>query len=208
MGEIKTSLNIFKYRPTLAGYTRLKGSRKELIDYTIQNYLVSNPILRTQKWFRTINVKPKDFNLWMLSWNDIIVLKKQLADKDLIGLLKLMYGIEEKQLFKLDAYNVFACWKWVSEEMNKLIEIEIKELEDDIPDELKEAGIEQMERFDYAPALDKLAGGDITRYDEFLKLPYAKIFRKLVMDKVVRDITETYKENVSRKTKANSRNNL
>lgn len=206
MGKIKTSLNIFKYRPTLASYSKLSGERKELIDYTIEHSLKANPILRVKKWFRTQDVKPKQQNLWMLSWNDIILLKKQLSEKDLLGFLKLMYGIDEKQFSNLDIYNVFATWKWLNEEMKKLIETEIQELEEDLPDELKDAGIEQMQRFDYAPTLDKLTGGDLTRYDEFLKLPYAKIFRKLVMDKVVREITETYKENVSRKTKTNSRN--
>lgn len=206
MGKIQTSINIFKYRPTLAGYSKLSGERKELIDYTIQNSLKSNPILRVRKLFRIRHLKPKETNLWMLTWNDIILLKRYITEKDLISFLKLMYGIEEKQFMKLDAYNVFATWKWINEELKKLSEIEVQELEEDIPDELKDAGIEQMQRFDYTPALDKMAGGDLTRYDEFLKLPYAKIFRKLVMDKVIRDISETYKDNVSRKNQINSRN--
>ncbi len=208
MGKIKTSINIFKYRPTLASYSLLNGERKELIDYTIENSLVANPVLRVNRFFKTRYLKPKQENLWLLTWNDIILLKKYINQKDLLGFLKLMYGIDEKQFIKLDAYNAFASWKWITNEIKKLVEIEVQELEEEIPDELKDAGIEEMQRFDYTPALDKMAGGDLTRYDEFLNLTYAKVFRKMVMEKVLREINEKYKENVSRKNQINSRNRI
>lgn len=208
MGKVKTSLNIFKYRPTLGSYFDLDHEQKELLEYTVKNNLISTCEIRVRKFFKVKTLKPKQTNLWLLTWNDVILLRKYLEQNDLFSFLKLMYGLNEKAIVKLDAFNSLAAWKWLNEEMKKMNEIEVQELEEDVPDELKNAGIEEMERFNYEPVVDKLAGGDITRYDEFLKLPYAKIFRKLVMEKVIREINQNYKENVSRKAKANSRNNL
>lgn len=206
MGKFVSGINIFKHRPTLAAYSLLSGERKELIDYTIENSLKANPILRVRGKFRTRHIKPQQENLWMLKWNDMILLRKYIQEKDLLSFLKLMYGINDKEFNRLDVYNAFATWKWLTSEMFKIYEIEVQELEEDIPDELKDAGLEQLQRFEHVTSLDKMAGGDLTRYDEFLNITYAKVFRKMVMDKVLREINEKYKENVSRKTPTNSRN--
>jgi hypothetical protein len=48
-------------------------------------------------------------------------------------------------------------------------------------DEIR-AGVEELERFGFLNTLDRLAGGDVLKYDSILKEPAIKIYNKLLKD--------------------------
>jgi hypothetical protein len=189
-------------------YVRLNPKHRGLVDYMVKEYSKPNPLIRVNSLFKIKHIKPKNDNLWMLSWSDIIELKQAINDKDILTVLRILYQLSEADFVKLNAFNCFSAYKWCVESLKEIYDAEIERLEEDIPDTLKDAGIEELEEYGYVPALDRLANGDITRYDEFLNMPYAKVFRKLAMDVLTRKINEKYQENVSRRNKTNSRRGL
>ena len=191
-------IGIFKRKKgvTIKSYSSLEGETKELVDYTIKHSLRPNPTLRKKRK----DIKPKEFDFWKLKWNDIILLRHYLKEKDVKAVHKLVYGINDKDFLRLDLFNCSACYKWVASKINDINAIEKDRLASEPTSEEKEAGVDRLNEFDYSVALDSLAGGDLSKYDYLLNLPYAKIFRKMCLDKTIREIQQENLKNVSRKT--------
>ena len=199
--EIETVL--FK-RPSIYHYMTLTPEVKSLVDYTIKENLNPNPVLVQKVFFIKKTIKPKTQNLWTLSWSDIIELKKSIQEKDILSFLKIMYKVDEKQFMMLDTFNCFAAYKWFVDRMEEIYNAELERLHEEPEDDFEGTGVEELSEYDYVPALDYLAKGDLTKYDEYLKMPYAKVFRKMAMDKVIREINKKYQKNVSRRTQKHS----
>lgn len=52
----------------------------------------------------------------------------------------------------------------------------------------------ELNRFGYRTTLDSLAGGDVTKYEEILNMPYSHFYTKLVMDKATAEYQERLRE--------------
>lgn len=89
-------------------------------------------------------------------------------------------------------------FSWVVEAMTELMETEQTELVYEPTEKEKEAGVEDLNRFDFFPTIDQLTGGDQTRVDEILMLPYHKVFRKMAYTKAVGNINKKLVENAGR----------
>lgn len=202
MGSKQNSITLFKNKLKLSDYSALTSESKEVIDYTIAESLKPNSILRIYGAFKV--KKPKKENLWFLSWSDIIELRIAIADENIFETLKIVFDINEKEFSRLELFNAFSVYKWVVQQYVKILNIEIQELSSEMSDEEKEAGAEELQEFGYSLILDSIAKGDLLKYDDYLKLPYAKVFRKMCMDKKRYDINKTMQENASRKSKVNS----
>ncbi|WP_228853258.1 hypothetical protein [Aegicerativicinus sediminis] len=192
MGIIKSGVKL-----RIKDYPFLDDQTREYVDYIIQNSLRANPILRVGRK----KVKPKQMDFWKLSWSDIILLRVYVGDKDIKAVNELVYGTSEKDFLKLQLLNSSACYKWVVDQLNHIAEIEKQELGDSVNNDLKEAGIDRLNEFGYSATLDELAKGNLLIYDQWLELPYMKIFRKLCLNKVKGEIQKNHNEIVSRKTK-------
>lgn len=198
--NIDTVLN---NRPRLIEYSQLSIDVKEFVDYTIQENLKPNPELRLKSVLTKI-VKPKQLNLWSLSWSDIIELRIAVSEQKMFEVLNIVFGINETEFARLDLFNAFSVYKWIVEQFKSIVEIESQELSSEMSDEEKEAGVEELQEFGYSVMLDGIAKGDLLKYDEYLKLPYVKIFRKMCLDKKRYDINKQMQENASTKSKRNS----
>lgn len=178
-------------------YESLGTEDREFVDYTIKNSLRPNPRLRIGRK----KVRPKHFDLWAISWSDLILTRKYLGDNEIKELLKLHYGLKEKEFLLLNMFNAFAVYKWIAERVKEINDVEKAELDDEPTDDEKEAGVQELERYDYAVALDSLSKGQVWKEEELLQMPYSVIFRKLCLNRDKAEIQRKYQEIVSRKAK-------
>lgn len=204
MGFKQNSIALFKSRLKLSDYSTLTVEAKEVIDYTISESLKPNSVLRLGGLFKTNIAKPKKENLWFLSWSDIIELRIAIAEENIFEVLRIVFEIDENEFTRIELLNAFSVYKWISEQYFEIAKIEVQELASEMTDEEKEAGAEDMQEFGYSVMLDSIAQGDLLKYDQYLKLPYAKVFRKMCMEKKRHDINKQMQENASRKSRRNS----
>ena len=202
MGSQQNSLTLFKKRLKLSDYSALTLESKEIIDYTIAESLKPNSIIRL--YGGLITKKPKKDNLWFLSWSDIIELKIAITEENIFEVFRIVFDLNEKEFSRLEMFNAFSAYKWVTQKAVEIMTLEVQELSSEMSDEEKEAGAEELQEFGYSLALDGMANGDLLKYDAYLKLPYVKVFRKMCMDKKRYDINKTLQENARRKSKTNS----
>lgn len=186
----------------LIDYAHLKPKVKELVDYTVENSVKENPILKVGRK----KVKPKQFDFWQLSWNDIVLLRHHLKDNDIEACLKLIYSISDSDFIKLQIFNCSACYKWIASKIKEINEIENANLGEEPSEEDKAAGVEKLEPFGFSVSLEQLTKGDSTKEDYYLNQPYAKIFKKRCLQKTLTDIQIQKNKNASSKTKRNNRN--
>lgn len=206
MGRQQFSIDkIFINRPKMKHYPLLTGDVKDVVDYTIRESLKANPIIRINRFIGYKKVKPKKSDLWFLTWSDLIALREAVREQDIFEIMKIVYLLNPKKIAEVDVFNCFAAYTWITKQMIEIHKIEMDMLYEDPTEDEKEAGVEKLQEFSYTVALDNLANGDVLKYDEYLKLPYAKIFRKLCLNKTNNDIQKQYQENVSRKARNNSR---
>jgi hypothetical protein len=204
MGFKQNSITIFKNRLKLSDYSTLTIEAKEVIDYTIAESLKANSLLRLGGFLKSNVIKPKKDNLWFLSWSDIIELRIAIAEENIFKTIKIVFAIDENEFSKLEMFNAFSVYKWIAGQYAEIVKIELQELSGEMSDEEKAAGAEELQEFGYSLPLDGIAKGDLLKYDEYLKLPYVKVFRKMCMDKKRYDINKTMQENASRKSKGSS----
>ena len=202
MGSQQNSLTLFKKRLKLSDYSALTLESKEIIDYTIAESLKPNSIIRL--YGGLITKKPKKNDLWFLSWSEIIELKIAITEENIFEVFRIVFDLNEKEFSRLEMFNAFSAYKWVTQKAVEIMTIEDQELSSEMSDEEKEAGAEELQEFGYSLALDGMANGDLLKYDAYLKLPYVKVFRKMCMDKKRYDINKTLQENARRKSKTNS----
>ncbi|MFA6247285.1 MAG: hypothetical protein WC615_10105 [Mucilaginibacter sp.] len=58
----------------------------------------------------------------------------------------------------------------------------------------KRAGIQAFEKFKYINTVNSLAGGDITKWNEILAMPYERILTKLLLNKTEAGYQKRYSE--------------
>ena len=191
---------VFSRKIKMYEYNIIPNDVRTLINYTIANNLKPNPVLRLGRK----NIQPKGETLWYLSWDAIIQLRSALVDNDLVKSIELVYGLNKKQFTQLEIFNAYAAYLWIVIEFKNMIETEIEQLSFELDEDEKNAGTEDLQDFGYAVALDGLAGGDILKYDQYLRLPYTKVFRKLCMDKTRYEINKNMQKNASRNIRTNS----
>jgi len=196
--------DVFKSRLMLSQYPALPSDVREFVNYTVLGSLKLNNELRVNGLFKHKVIKPKKDNLWFLSWSDIIELRMAIVDENMFEVFKIVFGINEKDFVRLEMFNAFAVYGWAAKQVAEMIKIEFQELSNDLTEEEKNAGAEELQEFGYSLTLDVLTKGDLLKSDEWLKIAYAKIFRKLCIDKKRYDINKTLQENASRKLKRNN----
>jgi hypothetical protein len=58
----------------------------------------------------------------------------------------------------------------------------------------KKAGIQAFEKFKYVNTINALAGGDLTRWDTILNMPYERILTKLLLNKTEAEYQKRYSD--------------
>ncbi len=202
MGRKSYSVDtIFTYRPTIGDYAYLEDDVRDLVDSIVKDSIKPNRSLR----YKRKELLPVHVDLWPYSWSDIIELKDAIEEKNMLDALKLVYQIDERVFLKLDMFNAFAAYKWITEMISEMNQTWNQWLGGDISDEEKESGVEDLNDFDYVVSLHTLANNDLLKYDAILAKPYSLIFRTLCLNKKIADIDKKRAENASRKVKTNKR---
>src|SRR5690606_4228553 len=116
--------NTFDKPPTLHQYAPLDAEAREVVDFTIQHYLKSNPVLRLPGIFGTKNIKIKNTDLWSWKWIDLLELRQAIEDQQFTEVFRLAYGVSEYRLLRAEVFNVFAAYKWIVDNLNEISKIE------------------------------------------------------------------------------------
>jgi hypothetical protein len=58
----------------------------------------------------------------------------------------------------------------------------------------KRAGIQSFEKFKYINTINSLAGGDITKWDTVMNMPYERVLTKLLLNKTEAEYQRKYRE--------------
>lgn len=205
MGKFINSLDkLLLSRPRMYQYLDMEPDAKDFIDDVIKNYVKENPVLRTRKWFLKKNVGPKEVDFWNLSWKDIVMIRIAFNESNLFDVMNIVYGINQKQFLKLEILNVFACYKFITEQMKMIETAEEERLSSDMKDEDKEVGAEELLEYGYYNSLRAVCP-DLLKQEEYLKLPYSIIFRELAISTLINNINIKKQENAARKNRVNRR---
>ncbi len=78
--------------------------------------------------------------------------------------------------------------------LSALIEAENKLLSAPASALEKKAGIQAFERFKYINTVNALAGGDVTKWEEILNLPYDRVLTKLLLNKTEAEYQKRYSD--------------
>ncbi|MES2807042.1 MAG: hypothetical protein V4619_00355 [Bacteroidota bacterium] len=58
----------------------------------------------------------------------------------------------------------------------------------------QKAGIQSFQKFKYINTVNALAGGDITKWNEILNMPYDRVLTKLLLNKTEADYQKRYSD--------------
>lgn len=201
MGKNKYSIDsILINSPKVKDFTKLD---LELQQFITELEVKENPVLRIKGLFGYKRFQPKYNELWELKWIDLIELRYDLESQDLQSVIKKLYDISDRELLQISIINFKACLKWITNQLESIANTEVENLKYETSPEELEAGVEELQKYDYYVTLDGLTGGDATKEDYYLNKPYSFIFRKLCLMNDKRLINERIHDIISRKNKAN-----
>lgn len=177
MGIKQVNVTNFMIRPIrLSQLQHIPTDVLELMQYTAANNLKPNCNLRIGRKV----VKPICESLWDHTWGEVIEIKTFLKDEQHSEVIKLMYGVTDAQLLKATYFNYFGVYLWIAERALELMRIEADNLPSDNDPKLVEAGIERLQELGPAVIARRLCP-DLTKRDEYYKLPYSVIFQEMVI---------------------------
>lgn len=189
-----------KFNITMLEYSLLKDEDRELVEYTVKNFIKSNKVLRVKMFFRKIDLQPKVNTLWELSWEDLLLLRGAISKNDIDSIFNIVYGLKPHQMPSLEVFNVFACFNWITDELKAINNAEVERLHTELTNEEKEAGAEELSDYGYYSSLKAMCP-DLLQHDNYLKLPYSIIFRDMAHTKLTNKINKKHNEIIATKNK-------
>lgn len=129
---------------------------------------------------------------------DLPLLQKQGLDQEAIELL-LECQFEKVDLSKVSGNEFISFLLWIKEQREFINTIERNNLSSDPEPELSAAGIHRLDEFGSYVTIDSLSSGNILNHAEIEKLPYYKVYEKLKLDKIQREIEKAYGEIIKNK---------
>jgi hypothetical protein len=163
----------------------------ELYKYSFQEFLHLREDMRDLYKAFGLRLKPNDWNKGdMLEWEWSII--KQLQDllnkpyltyDDMKEIICTASGDQQAKINSRLWYDVFAFYNFVVEGIKRINEVE-KQLSYEPDSKEVGAGIEEYNKFGWFVTLDRLAGGDMLKYDAIGKQKFCDVFAKLLLNKV------------------------
>lgn len=185
MGKQQNSImSVINKWPSVEEYLNSTEEERIVINGIVKHGIKPNKTLRVSGK----EIEPSFKDLWQMPWGSLIEVKELQKTNDLFKMLTYLWGISEKQFLLLDVFNAFSAYKWVTTSLEEIAKIEVQELSHEFTQKEKDAGIDGLKRFGYYASLNSLTGGDITKEDEVLKLPYQRVFMKFCLNKLNHDI--------------------
>ena len=100
-----------------------------------------------------------------------------------------------------NANDVISFILWIKEQQEFLNEIEKINLHTEPEPEMLASGLQRLNDFGELVTIDALAKGNVLKYAEIQALPYFKVYEKLKLDKVNREIEKNYQKILEEKNK-------
>ena len=120
-------------------------------------------------------------------------LQKQAKFYEMI-LLVLNHQYRSVDLSNATGNELMAFLLWLKEQQERLNLLELNYLSSDPDPKMVAAGIHQLNELGELPTIDSLAGNDILKYEAIEALPYFRVYEKLKLEKIMRDINKRYEE--------------
>ncbi|CAA7195436.1 hypothetical protein [Chryseobacterium potabilaquae] len=108
---------------------------------------------------------------------------------------------EKFELGNSSGNEVFGFLIWILSQYEFIKRIESRHLHSDPDPEMLAAGISRLNEFGEMSVIDNLANGKILEYDRIEALPYFKVYQKLKLDKIIREINKKYQKIIEEKTR-------
>lgn len=129
---------------------------------------------------------------------DLPILQKQDLIQDSIELI-LNCQFDNVDLSNVTGNEFLQFLLWIKDQQEFINNIEKNNLSSIPKAELMAAGIQRLDEFGSYVTIDSLASGDILKHEQIEKLPYYKVYEKLKLDKIQREIEEVYAEIIKNK---------
>ena len=158
---------------TLNKYLHLQDEEKEVVDFIIQEGIKENENLVMK------GSVFKPFDMWNISYNNMIFIKENLQGENFLDCIKLMYGIGDYHLEKATVFNIFSVYQYLINKLQEIIQIENDQIDNEKDPDEENAGIGMFEKYGFYNEIRSLTDGDKTKEDYYLNLPYIDVFLEL-----------------------------
>ena len=101
---------------------------------------------------------------------------------DLINFVSYIKNISHQKISNNKFFTLCKVRRFIEEQLNEIYKLELN-IYHDVSNLDESAGIDSLNKYGVLIQIDKLAGGDILKYDAIKNLPYNLCFTKLMMDK-------------------------
>lgn len=165
----------------------------EINNYKISEFLELNTdeVERYTNLLKYLEPVPTINELKDLTFREVETIKHIIQDSDsLPEVFKYMQGLNEEQFLNLKVVEFYELYNYIIKQLENLSKMETQELVSEHSDYKWEAveGSERLSVMGILPTIDRLAVGDILKYEEILDLPYLTVFNRLRMDRIKSDI--------------------
>ena len=126
-----------------------------------------------------------------------LILSEELDYENIIEIILLITGCPIEKILTIKWFHVFSFLKFVNNSIKEVNKLEEKLAYE--PDANEErAGIEMYNQFGYFSTVDRLAGGDLLKYEEVGMTEYGIVFTKLLLNKVDAQFIKNYQKIISK----------
>ncbi|UAB85696.1 hypothetical protein INR75_06690 [Zunongwangia sp. SCSIO 43204] len=142
-----------------------------------------------------VNRKPSQLGL--LSYGQVASLKKYFANPKYETIYKafdMVFKVKQSTFNGADVVDFLYSLRWLKQEINKIVEREIKMFAGDLDPVLEEAGINRLTMFGELNSLKELGKQFGIRPKEIADWSYNEVFSLLLHDKVQAEVQKRYNE--------------
>lgn len=162
--------------------------KDELYDYTFAEFLaLSNDDRELYKAFglkagakNLATTDPQEWQWGRVKQIQDLVNKEYLWLEDIVEVVMITLDKKRDEVEQMKWFDIARFYSFI---LKAMTEINIKEQQLSYEPDAKEmnAGIERFQQFSWFATLDRLAGGDVLKYDEVGRQPWNIIFAKLLL---------------------------
>ena len=120
-------------------------------------------------------IKCNEDSMSDFTFKDVIFFKNSLKEQNVNAVLFKMFDVKEEELGDISVYSLTGVYKFITEEMDRILTNEKRLSSKKDSETWREAGIERLEAYGEYANVFMLAGGLIYE-DQILSMPYYRVF--------------------------------
>ena len=144
-----------------------------------------------------IKGKKKIESITDLTFGEVATIKMYLQEtsyQNIIEIFKLIFGLEENQIHKIDVVNFYHSLNWIKKEVQNIYDREIQSLSSPPDSKLKDAGIDDLNIFGEMNTLIALGEKFGKAPQEIENWNYEIVFSLILHQKISAEINKRYVE--------------